>query len=349
MDQQFQPAPQTNPGVNAPSSVVPLQPISAQNPPQPGVNQAQTPVQPVQPTVQSAPLKPLEPTKPPVPPSTPQTPQNTPKAAKPPGLGVIPIIIGIVVLVLLGLGGWAVWRAIGPQSKSNLPGNPNPTSMPLPTDEDPTGVACTMDAMQCPDGSFVGRTGPNCEFVCPDGDTTTNDTTKGGMTLDSTNTSMGMGGSGTSGSLGGTTAGMNPSVPSTTNTASWDTYRNPVYNVTFKFPQGWEVRDQKPYPRSDIQFRHAFGPIQNFQARGYLEVSTLPVLELIEQLKTDGSTITEMPDATLGTRTVVKRTATKGTTTVEHWFIRVGERTYHITATGSTPEVAQIAQTLQIQ
>ncbi|MCB9810761.1 MAG: Gmad2 immunoglobulin-like domain-containing protein [Candidatus Nomurabacteria bacterium] len=22
--------------------------------------------------------------------------------------------------------------------------------------------------MQCPDGTYVGRTGPNCEFVCPD-------------------------------------------------------------------------------------------------------------------------------------------------------------------------------------
>lgn len=29
-------------------------------------------------------------------------------------------------------------------------------------------VACTMEAMQCPDGSYVGRTGPNCEFsACP--------------------------------------------------------------------------------------------------------------------------------------------------------------------------------------
>jgi len=27
-------------------------------------------------------------------------------------------------------------------------------------------IACTMDAKQCPDGSYVGRTGPNCEFVC---------------------------------------------------------------------------------------------------------------------------------------------------------------------------------------
>jgi hypothetical protein len=28
-------------------------------------------------------------------------------------------------------------------------------------------VFCTADAMQCPDGSYVGRTSPNCEFVCP--------------------------------------------------------------------------------------------------------------------------------------------------------------------------------------
>lgn len=29
-------------------------------------------------------------------------------------------------------------------------------------------VFCTQDAMQCPDGSFVGRQGPNCEFApCP--------------------------------------------------------------------------------------------------------------------------------------------------------------------------------------
>ena len=28
-------------------------------------------------------------------------------------------------------------------------------------------VACTADARQCPDGSWVGRTGPSCQFVCP--------------------------------------------------------------------------------------------------------------------------------------------------------------------------------------
>lgn len=32
----------------------------------------------------------------------------------------------------------------------------------------PPPVACTMEARLCPDGSAVGRTGPNCEFVpCP--------------------------------------------------------------------------------------------------------------------------------------------------------------------------------------
>jgi|GEM_PF-1828583 len=31
-----------------------------------------------------------------------------------------------------------------------------------------TTTTCTADAMQCPDGSYVGRTGPHCEFVCPE-------------------------------------------------------------------------------------------------------------------------------------------------------------------------------------
>ncbi len=30
-------------------------------------------------------------------------------------------------------------------------------------------VACTQDAKLCPDGSYVGRVGPDCEFaLCPD-------------------------------------------------------------------------------------------------------------------------------------------------------------------------------------
>ncbi|MCE9585791.1 hypothetical protein K8R04_00540 [Candidatus Uhrbacteria bacterium] len=41
---------------------------------------------------------------------------------------------------------------------------PAPRPVPVPI---PGPVACTADAKQCPDGSYVGRTGPNCEFVCP--------------------------------------------------------------------------------------------------------------------------------------------------------------------------------------
>lgn len=48
-------------------------------------------------------------------------------------------------------------------SNTITPGKPTPGTNP--TDKP---VACTMDAKACPDGSFVGRTGPNCEFAaCP--------------------------------------------------------------------------------------------------------------------------------------------------------------------------------------
>lgn len=32
-------------------------------------------------------------------------------------------------------------------------------------------VACKQDAMQCPDGSWVERSGAKCEFVCPNAQT----------------------------------------------------------------------------------------------------------------------------------------------------------------------------------
>lgn len=37
-----------------------------------------------------------------------------------------------------------------------------------PLQPSPNQGACTMEAKLCPDGSYVGRTGPNCEFTpCP--------------------------------------------------------------------------------------------------------------------------------------------------------------------------------------
>ncbi len=51
-------------------------------------------------------------------------------------------------------------------SKYSVPTTGNPPVVENP----PFGgepVACTMDAMMCPDGTYVGRSGPNCQFVCP--------------------------------------------------------------------------------------------------------------------------------------------------------------------------------------
>lgn len=43
--------------------------------------------------------------------------------------------------------------------------NPEPVVIEKTEEE---GVACTMDAMLCPDGSYVGRIAPNCDFApCP--------------------------------------------------------------------------------------------------------------------------------------------------------------------------------------
>lgn len=43
---------------------------------------------------------------------------------------------------------------------------PLPANRPPATNTDP--VFCTMDVKECPNGSFVGREGPNCEFKeCP--------------------------------------------------------------------------------------------------------------------------------------------------------------------------------------
>lgn len=57
-------------------------------------------------------------------------------------------LIGIIIVILLlGAGGYYIFN-------KNLPG------------DEP--VFCTADAKLCPDGSYVGRTGPKCEFAkCP--------------------------------------------------------------------------------------------------------------------------------------------------------------------------------------
>jgi hypothetical protein len=56
---------------------------------------------------------------------------------------------GIVLIVLLGVAGF-FYRNVMERSG------------------EPEGIACTMEAKMCPDGSAVGRSGPKCEFAtCP--------------------------------------------------------------------------------------------------------------------------------------------------------------------------------------
>lgn len=44
----------------------------------------------------------------------------------------------------------------------------NPLKSTIPKTGTKGPVACTMEAKQCPDGSYVGRQGPRCEFAqCP--------------------------------------------------------------------------------------------------------------------------------------------------------------------------------------
>lgn len=67
----------------------------------------------------------------------------------------------VVLVLVFGVGGF-LYRYTLEQ----------PGSVP----EGPAGgqIACTLDAMICPDGKAVGRTGPNCEFAaCPIPETAT--------------------------------------------------------------------------------------------------------------------------------------------------------------------------------
>lgn len=81
---------------------------------------------------------------------------------------VIPLLI-IAIIILIAGGGLYFYASNKVQAPSIIPDTTNETG--TSTNEQP--VACTMDAKQCSDGTYVGRTGPNCEFVCPEEASTT--------------------------------------------------------------------------------------------------------------------------------------------------------------------------------
>lgn len=81
-----------------------------------------------------------------------------------------PLLLIVFLAVFLSLVSGVVSYYFGSFKKSSVP---TPTLTIAPTISQtivPTTIkkACTTDAKQCPDGSWVSRTGPNCEFTpCP--------------------------------------------------------------------------------------------------------------------------------------------------------------------------------------
>jgi hypothetical protein len=80
--------------------------------------------------------------------------------------GFINIIVIICILLLAGAGLYfGTNKGVSPMPSPTPSPIPSPNPKPNPT---PEPVACTQEAMQCPDGSYVSRTGSNCEFAkCP--------------------------------------------------------------------------------------------------------------------------------------------------------------------------------------
>lgn len=102
---------------------------------------------------------------------------------------ILPIIIVVLVIAVLGTAGYFVYKQY--------------SALKI--------TACTQEAKICPDGSSVGRTGPNCEFAeCPN-----------------------------------QTAGS--PVQSQQATEGWKTYTNDEYGFEIKYPaNGWNLLVDAP-------------------------------------------------------------------------------------------------------
>lgn len=81
--------------------------------------------------------------------------------------GAISSAFGIVVTLVIatGVSGYVYSQSLIPDDSETIPAplyRNKQIPSPIPS---PQGAVCTQEAKQCPDGSYVGRTGPKCEFA----------------------------------------------------------------------------------------------------------------------------------------------------------------------------------------
>ncbi len=71
---------------------------------------------------------------------------------------LVPVFLAVAILAVI-VAAVMLSRSADTETDTNI--------TPLPPVDDGQ-VYCTQDAKMCPDGSYVGRTGPKCEFSpCP--------------------------------------------------------------------------------------------------------------------------------------------------------------------------------------
>lgn len=113
------------------------------------------------------------------------------------------IAVGMILLVAIAIG-WIFWWQRLIDSKEQ-------------TEDSNEQKACTMEAKLCNDGSYVSRTGPNCEFaLCPEKNTKTAD-----------------------------------------DIANWQTYKNEDYGLEFKYPNDLKAEENHSVDFFSLDIREA--------------------------------------------------------------------------------------------
>lgn len=116
------------------------------------------------------------------------------------------LLIGAVSLMVISS---VVGYYFGTQHSANTASQEILNQSPSPQSD----VICTMDAMICPDGTSVGRTGPDCEFApCPDTDGT-----------DSPDQHM--------------------QAPNTSQDQGWTRYQSSTHDFSVRIPESWRFRE----------------------------------------------------------------------------------------------------------